>query len=91
MEGAGEVGIFNPFATQRGDPLKFQRLRAAIGAIQAMKAVNPAVRIVHTEPMINVVPHPDRPEEAGAEGHRQAQYAALDILAVRRLAGARST
>jgi beta-glucosidase/6-phospho-beta-glucosidase/beta-galactosidase len=80
----GEIGIFNPFATQRGDPLKFQLLRAAIAAIRAMQAVNPAVRIVHTEPMINVVPHPDRSEEAGAaEGHRQAQYAALDILAGR--------
>ena len=80
----GEIGIFNPFAAQRGDPLKFQLLRAAIAAIQAMQAVNPAVRIVHTEPMINVVPHPDRPEEAeAAEGHRQAQYAALDILAGR--------
>ena len=80
----GEIGIFNPFATHRGDALKFQLLRAAIASIRAMQAVNPAVRIVHTEPMINVVPHPDRPEEAGAaEGHRQAQYAALDILAGR--------
>ena len=80
----GEIGIFNPFATRRGDPLKFQLLRAAIAAIQAIQAVSPAVRIVHTEPMINVVPHQDRPEERGAaEGHRQAQYAALDILAGR--------
>jgi beta-glucosidase/6-phospho-beta-glucosidase/beta-galactosidase len=80
----GEIGIFNPFATRRGDALKFQLLRAAIAAIQAMQSVNPAVRIVHTEPMINVVPHQDRPGEAGAaEGHRQAQYAALDILAGR--------
>jgi beta-glucosidase/6-phospho-beta-glucosidase/beta-galactosidase len=80
----GEIGIFNPFATHRGDPLKFQLLRAAIAAIRAMQAVNPAVRVVHTEPMINVVPHQDRPDEAGAaEGHRQAQYAALDIMAGR--------
>ena len=80
----GEIGIFNPFGTRRGDDLKFQLLRAAIAAMQAMQAVNPAIRIVHTEPMINVVPHPARPEEAGpAEGHRQAQYAALDILAGR--------
>jgi beta-glucosidase/6-phospho-beta-glucosidase/beta-galactosidase len=80
----GEIGIFNPFATQQGDALKFQLLRAAIAAIRAMQSVNPAVRIVHTEPMINVVPHPDRPEQAAAaEGHRQAQYAALDILAGR--------
>ena len=81
---AGEIGIFNPFATRRGDELKMQLLRAAIAAIEAMWAVNPGVRIVHTEPMINVVPHPDRPEDAGpAEAHRQAQYAALDIMAGR--------
>jgi beta-glucosidase/6-phospho-beta-glucosidase/beta-galactosidase len=80
----GEIGIFNPFATRRGDDLKFQLVRAAIASIQSMQAVNPAIRIVHTEPMINVVPHPDRPEDVGrAEGHRQAQYAALDMLAGR--------
>jgi beta-glucosidase/6-phospho-beta-glucosidase/beta-galactosidase len=80
----GEIGIFNPFATRRGDDLKWQLLRAAIAAIQSMQAVNPSIRIVHTEPMINVVPHLKRPEEAAAaEGHRQAQYAALDILAGR--------
>jgi beta-glucosidase/6-phospho-beta-glucosidase/beta-galactosidase len=80
----GEIGIFNPFATQRGDDLKWQLLRAAIAAIRAIQAVNPATRIVHTEPMINVVAHSDRPEDAGpAEGHRQAQYAALDVLAGR--------
>jgi beta-glucosidase/6-phospho-beta-glucosidase/beta-galactosidase len=80
----GEIGIFNPFATGRGDDLKWQLLRAAIAAIRSMQAVNPAIRIVHTEPMINVVPHADRPQDAGAaEGHRQAQYTALDVLAGR--------
>jgi beta-glucosidase/6-phospho-beta-glucosidase/beta-galactosidase len=81
---AGDVGIFNPFAGGRGDELKMLLLRAAITGIDAMHDVNPAIRVVHTEPMINVVPHPDRPEDAGpAEGHRQAQYAALDMMAGR--------
>jgi beta-glucosidase/6-phospho-beta-glucosidase/beta-galactosidase len=80
----GDVGIFNPFATGRGDDLKLQLLRAAIAGIQSMWEVNPQIRIVHTEPMINVVRHPDRPEDAGAaEAHRQAQYTALDIIAGR--------
>jgi beta-glucosidase/6-phospho-beta-glucosidase/beta-galactosidase len=80
----GDVGIFNPFATRRGDELKLQLLRAAIAAIRSMWEVNSKIRIVHTEPMINVVPHPDRPEDAGAaEAHRQAQYTALDIIAGR--------
>jgi beta-glucosidase/6-phospho-beta-glucosidase/beta-galactosidase len=80
----GDVGIFNPFATGRGDELKVQLVRASIAAIRAMRAVNPDVRIVHTEPMINVVAHPDRPwDAAAAEGHREAQYAALDMIAGR--------
>lgn len=80
----GDMGIFNPFATRRGDELKMQLLRAAIASIDAMREVNPDIRVVHTEPMINVVAHPDRPEDAAsAEAHRQAQYAALDILSGR--------
>jgi hypothetical protein len=81
---AGDVGIFNPFAKGRGDELKFQLLRATIAAIEAMWSVNPAIRIVHTEPMINVVASADRPQDAApAEAHRQAQYAALDMIAGR--------
>lgn len=81
----GDVGIFNPFANGRGDELKAQMVRASIAAIESMRAVNPAVRIVHTEPMINVVPHPARPADAGpAAAHREAQYAALDMIAGRK-------
>jgi hypothetical protein len=77
----GDVGIFNPFARHRGDELKIQLVRAAIAAISEMWKVNPRIGIVHTEPMINVVAHPARPEDAEpAEAHRQAQYAALDML-----------
>jgi hypothetical protein len=80
----GEVGIFNPFARHRADELKFQLLKAAIAAIPAMREADEGLQIVHTEPMINVVPHPDRPQDAGpAEAHREAQYAALDVIAGR--------
>jgi beta-glucosidase/6-phospho-beta-glucosidase/beta-galactosidase len=81
---AGEIGIFNPFAHHRGDDVKFQLVRSAVAAIEAMHRVDPGIRIVHTEPMINVVPHQGRPHErAAAEGHRLAQYAALDMIAGR--------
>ena len=80
----GDVGIFNPFAAGRGDELKTQLVRAAIAATDAMWKVNPEIRIVHTEPMINVVSNPERPGEAApAEAHRQAQYAALDMISGR--------
>jgi beta-glucosidase/6-phospho-beta-glucosidase/beta-galactosidase len=78
---AGEIGIFNPFVRQRGDDLKLQLVKATIAAIGAMREVNPHIRIVHTEPMINVVAAASRPQDAGAaEAHRQAQYAALDMI-----------
>ena len=77
----GDLGILNPFATGRGDELKLQLLRATICGIRAMLAVNPAIRIVHTEPIINVVAQPGRPQDVEpAEAHRQAQYAALDAI-----------
>lgn len=80
----GDVGIFNPYATHRGDELKRQLVRAAIASIDAMRDENRRVRLVHTEPMINVVPSAERPQDdAAAEGHRMAQYAALDMLAGR--------
>lgn len=78
---AGDIGIFNPFARGRGDELKVQLVRAAIQSIAAMWKVTNAIRIVHTEPMINVVPDPVRPEDtAPAEAHRRAQYTALDMI-----------
>lgn len=81
---AGDVGIFNPFVERRGDELKRQLVRSSIAAIRAMWAVNRDIRIIHTEPMINVVAHQSRLEDAGpAEAHRLAQYAALDMLSGR--------
>jgi beta-glucosidase/6-phospho-beta-glucosidase/beta-galactosidase len=81
---SGEVGIFNPFLRHRGDQLKKQLVRASIAAIRAIREVAPAARIVQTDPMINVVASPWRPQDTGvAEAHRQAQYAALDMLAGR--------
>jgi beta-glucosidase/6-phospho-beta-glucosidase/beta-galactosidase len=80
----GEIGIFNPFAEGRGDALKIQLVRATIAAIAAIRAAVPSIRIVHTEPLINVIAARGRPQDAAAaEGHRQAQYAALDMIAGR--------
>jgi beta-glucosidase/6-phospho-beta-glucosidase/beta-galactosidase len=81
---AGEIGIFNPFLRHQGDEVKRQLVRAATASIAAMREVVPGIRIVHTEPVINVVASPDRPEDAAAaEAHRLAQHAALDMIAGR--------
>ncbi len=82
--GAGEVGFLNPFARGQGDRLKSQLVRASIASIRAMREVAPALRLVHTDPMINVVAHPQRPHERGAAAaHHAAQFEALDMIAGR--------
>lgn len=80
----GEAGFFNPFAQRRGDELKRQLVAAAIAGGRAMRAVHPGARLVHTDPIIHVLPHPSRPhEQDAAAGHREAQYASWDAIAGR--------
>ena len=78
----GESAYLNPFETERPHELKAQLVRAAIEAIEAAWSINPQVRIVHTDPLINVVHNLDRPEEfAIAEYYRLLMFQAWDMLA----------
>lgn len=83
--GGGDAGWINPYATGRGFEFKVQLCRAAIEAIEAIRDVQPHARIATAEPVINVVAlDPDDPgQRAEAEGHRQAQFQAWDMLAGR--------
>jgi hypothetical protein len=46
--------------------------------------VRPDTRIVHCDPLVHIVPRPDRPEEAHhATGYRNAQFEAWDMLSGR--------
>ena len=82
--GGGDVAYLNPFARGRGFELKVQLVRASVAAMRAIRQADPAARFVHPEPLINIVVHPERPEEAAAaEGHRQAQFQAWDMIAGR--------
>jgi len=81
----GEEGFFNPFARARGDELKRQLVRASIAASRAIRKVLPDARLIHTDPIINIVADPERPEQRmAAELHRQSQFAAWDMIAGRR-------
>ncbi|HET9531765.1 MAG TPA: beta-glucosidase, partial [Blastocatellia bacterium] len=78
------VGLFYPYATGRGPELKQQLVRAAIEAVEAFWSVTPEARILHTDPMINIVTDPARPEEReAAEGYNRAQFDGWDMLAGR--------
>lgn len=80
----GEVGMFHPFAKKRGDELKAQLVRAAIEGIEAIWEVQPKSRIIHTDPLIHIIPDPAKPRHrAAAENYRLAQYHAWDMIAGR--------
>lgn len=80
--GGGDAGYLNPFGRGRGFELKIQLVRAAIAAMHAIRDVDPRARFVHADPTINVVANPTRPQDfQAAEGHRQAQYQAWDMIA----------
>ncbi len=81
---AGEKGFFFPFATARGDEIKAQFVRAIIAACEAIWDACPQARIVHTDPIINIVADPRRPQDRlAAEAYRQSMFAVWDMIAGR--------
>lgn len=82
--GGGDVAYINPFAQGRGDELKAQLVRAAIAAIEAIWHINPRARIVHIDPVINIIADPKRlSDRILAENYRLSQYQAWDMIAGR--------
>jgi len=82
--GGGDAAFLNPFAKGRGPELKAQLVRATIAAIEAVREVDPRARICHAEPIIHIAVDPDHPEEAAAaEGYRQSQFQAWDMISGR--------
>ncbi len=80
----GDSQHLNPYTVGRGFELKRQLVRAAIEGIETLWDVNADTRIVQCDPVIHIVPHPDRPhEQADALGYREAQFQAWDMLSGR--------
>ena len=78
---AGEVGWFHPFSRHRGGDLKRQLVRAWIAGVDAIRAVDPAARIVSVEPIIHTVPRRGRPDVGGrAAGQNASQWEAWDLI-----------
>ena len=76
-----EVGVFYPYEQARGDELKAQLVRAAIEGTEAFWSVEPRARVVHIDPLINVVSRPEKPEDRdAAESYRLAQYEGWDMV-----------
>ncbi len=78
-----DAGFFEPFITGRGDEMKQQLVRASIAAIGAMRAVNPAIRFCHIDPVISI--QPERPElTRAAHAYHLSQFQACDMILGRR-------
>lgn len=77
----GDMKRFNPMAERRGMELKHQLVRASIAAIDAIRTTDPRARIVQVDPVINVLPRPDRKGDVNAaENARLSQYEAWDMI-----------
>ncbi len=78
----GDVAATSPYCRNNGWEVKYGLMRAYIAGIKALKEVNPDVRIMTTEPLVNVVPpHFATPEQVReAAIHHELQYQALDML-----------
>ncbi|NNM73185.1 beta-glucosidase [Enterovirga aerilata] len=78
----GEVGRFGPNRTGEGARLKRQLVRAALAATRAVREAVPGARFVCAEPLIHVEPalHDAPDHVAGAEGHRNSQFEAVDLM-----------
>jgi hypothetical protein len=78
---SGEVGYFFPYTEKQGNELKIQLARAVIEGIEAVWDVIPEARIVHTDPLINIIADPAKPEcNVEAEAYRLSQFAAWDMI-----------
>jgi len=78
----GDVAGTSPYCRHNGWEVKYALMRAYIAGIKALREVAPNVRILTTEPLVNVVPPlgatPEQVQEAAI--HHELQYQALDIL-----------
>jgi hypothetical protein len=77
----GDVGHMNPRTHGRANELKRQLSRAAIAAIEAVRAEEPQARILFAEPAIHLDGGLGSPDHrAAAEKYRLAQYEVYDMV-----------
>lgn len=83
----GEWGWAAPFGCDRATRLRFRRVlcEAAIAGVRAIRDVDLEARMVHVEPLIQVVPPKDRPDLADEATHEMVDDAcfAWDVLSGR--------
>jgi hypothetical protein len=81
----GDVGGTVPYCTNHGFHVKYALMRAYIAGIEAMKEEDDNIRILTTEPLVNMVPPLNATHEdmvASARVHEQ-QFQVLEMLSGR--------
>jgi hypothetical protein len=85
---AGEWGWAAPYRNTKEDRyrLRVALCRADIAGVRAIREVEPAARMVHIDPLVNVVAPKDRPDlqEAAERETYDDTYLAWDVLAGKR-------
>lgn len=78
----GEASGTSPYCTKQGWEVKYNLMRAYIKGIDALKAADPNIRILTTEPLINIVARNDHniDEIAHAAAMHEAQFQVTEIL-----------
>jgi beta-glucosidase/6-phospho-beta-glucosidase/beta-galactosidase len=81
----GEVRATSPYGVRLGWEVKYALMRAYIEGVVALREADPGIRILTTEPLVNIVaPHDATPQQRQeARQHHEWQYQATDILAGR--------
>jgi hypothetical protein len=82
---AGEKGIFFPYLKEEGGAIKAQVIRAGLAAMHAIKQVHPEARFAAVDPLIHVVPNPNKPEEQEAAWVKnESQFESWDFISGRK-------
>lgn len=78
----GDARGTSPYCTAQGWEVKYALMKAYIEGIERMLYVDPSVRILTTEPLINIVPgEPQKPESVlNALKAHEEQFQVLDML-----------
>lgn len=78
----GEVGATTPYSRRNGWDVKYNLCKAYIESINAIRSIDKNIRILTTEPLVNIVPpkeaDPDTKEAAFAA--HEEQFQVTDIL-----------
>lgn len=78
----GEAAGTVPYQTNNGWEVKYHLMKAFIAAVEAMRAIDPKVRILTTEPLVDMVPELPVTIEGELEAHFQneLQFQTLEML-----------